>query len=228
MALYAIGDLHLSESGKKPMDIFAGWENHTKKLVENWNNSVRDCDTVVIAGDISWGMTLEESLPDFKLLHALPGTKILLKGNHDYWWASIGKMQSFFLENGLSTLRILHNNAYEADGFTICGSRGWIFENGQSGSEKIMNREKCRILSSIRASENPDSEKLLFLHYPPVFTGQEIRAYLALMRKYGIKRCFYGHLHGADHKRAVNGLYKNIEFSLISADYLKFSPFKIT
>ncbi|MCL2034719.1 MAG: metallophosphoesterase [Oscillospiraceae bacterium] len=228
MALYVIGDLHLSSLGKKPMDIFMGWENHTEKLIANWNDSVKSCDAVVIAGDISWGMTLQESLPDFQLLHSLPGTKILIKGNHDYWWTSAGKMQSFFLEHGLSTLSVLHNNAYAFDGFAVCGSRGWIFENGQPRDEKIINRERFRIEASIVASEKLDGEKLLFLHYPPVFMGHEIPAYLDLMRKYGIKRCFYGHLHGADHKRAVKGPYKNIEFSLISADYLKFSPFKIT
>jgi len=228
MGLYAIGDLHLSETGKKSMDIFKGWENHTEKLIKNWNDTVCEQDAVVIAGDISWGMTLQESLPDFQLLQSLNGTKILIKGNHDYWWTSAGKMRAFFEENGLDTLRILHNNAYEADGFSLCGSRGWIFENGQPHDEKIINREKCRIEASIRASEKMSGEKLLFLHYPPVFMGQEMARYLELMREYGIKRCFYGHLHGADHKRAVKGLYKDIEFSLISADYLKFSPLRIT
>lgn len=233
MALFAIGDLHLSLSVEKPMDIFSGWHGYTERLCESWRSRITPEDTVVLAGDTSWGMTLDEALADLRLIDSLPGRqKLLLKGNHDYWWNSAGKMQNFFEANGLSTLKILHNNAYASDGFIICGSRGWIFENGQQHDDKIINREAGRIEASIKAGEKlteneSGCEKLLFLHYPPVFGAQELGVYLDIMRKYGISRCFYGHIHGAGHKIAMKGPYKGIDFTLISADFLKFSPVRI-
>lgn len=228
MALFAIGDLHLSESAKKPMDIFSGWQNYTEKLKENWQTTVGENDTVVICGDVSWGMSLQEALADFRLIDALNGRqKLILKGNHDYWWTSAAKMRTFFDNNGLTTLSILHNNAYEARGFRVCGSRGWIFENGQAHDDKIINREAMRIEASLRAAEKLSGESVLFLHYPPVFMGQESVRYLELMRQYGINRCYYGHIHGAGHKNAVKGEYKGVEYGLISADYLKFKPLQI-
>lgn len=229
MALFVIGDLHLSETAKKPMDIFPGWENHARTLCENWKNTVSAEDTVVLAGDLSWGMTLGEALADLELIDSLPGKrKLLLKGNHDYWWTSASKMRGFFDANGLSTLDILHNNAYEAEGFRVCGSRGWIFENGAPHDEKIINREAVRIEASIKASESMSGERVLFLHYPPVFAGQELTAFLDLMRRYGIKRCYYGHIHGAGHRGAVRGNWRGLDFSLISADFVGFCPVRVS
>jgi predicted phosphohydrolase len=230
MALYAIGDPHLSLGAEKPMDIFAGWENYAEKLAENWRAAVSPEDTVVLAGDISWGMSLEESLPDFELINALPGAKkLILKGNHDYWWNSASKMRAFFDSHGLSTLNLLHNNAYALDGFAICGSRGWLFENGAPHDDKIINREAIRIEASLKAAEGMAGERLLFLHYPPVFAGQELARFIGLMRQYGISRCFYGHIHGAQgHKKAVTGQYKGVCFGLLAADYLGFAPLRIS
>lgn len=228
MSLFAIGDLHLSLSAKKPMDIFKGWANHTEKLTEHWQSVVGAEDTVVLCGDTSWGMSFAEALEDFKLIHSLNGRKkLILKGNHDYWWNSAAKMRAFFDANGLDSLFILHNNAYEHEGFRISGSRGWIFENGQPHDDKIINREASRIASSLNAAKKLQGEGILFLHYPPVFMGQELTRYIEIMHNHGIKRCYYGHIHGAGHKSAVQGLYNGVEFRMISADYLKFCPLKI-
>ncbi len=228
MALYAIGDLHLSETVNKPMGIFGGWENHTQKICENWRKNILAEDTVVLCGDTSWGMNLDEALADFKLIDSLNGKqKLILKGNHDYWWCSAAKMQNFFDLHGLSTLKILHNNSFEVENFRISGSRGWIFENGQAHDEKIINREATRIEASLKAAASLNGEGILFLHYPPLFQGQELRRYIEIMHEYGIKRCFYGHIHGAGHKIAPKGTYHGIDFVLISADYLKFCPLRI-
>jgi predicted phosphohydrolase len=225
MALYAIGDLHLSQGVKKPMDIFFGWEGYTERLVANWRRLVTASDTVVLAGDTSWGMTLEEALPDFILLNSLPGEKkLILKGNHDYWWTSAAKMRAFFEANGLNSLFILHNNAFAAGGFAVCGSRGWVFENGEPHDDKIINREAIRIEASLKAAQSMPGERLLFLHYPPVFAEQELTSYLELMQQYGISRCFYGHIHGAGAQKAVTGLYNGVTLRLIAADYLNFCP----
>lgn len=228
MSLFAIGDLHLSFGSEKPMDIFSGWENHAERLAENWQSVVGGDDTVVLCGDSSWGMTLDEALPDFKFIDALNGKqKLILKGNHDYWWGSASKMKSFFESNGLNTLFVLHNNAYEAEGFKISGSRGWIFENGQPHDDKIINREAARIELSLNAAGKLSGTGVMFLHYPPVFMGQELTRYLDLMRGHGIKHCYYGHIHGAGHKHAVKDEYKGIRFGLVAADYLNFCPYEI-
>ena len=230
MALFAIGDPHLSLGSQKPMDIFAGWEGYAEKLAKNWRATVSPEDTVVLAGDISWGMSLEEALPDFEHINSVPGAKkLILKGNHDYWWSSVSKMNAFFDAHGLSSLHILHNNAYAAEGFAICGSRGWIFENGEAHDDKIINREAMRIEASLKAAAEIPGERMLFLHYPPVFAGQELTRFIELMRQYGITRCFYGHIHGAaGHKRAVKGQYMGVRFELVAADYLGFAPLRIS
>lgn len=226
MSIYAIGDLHLSVAAKKPMDIFAGWDNHAERLLESWQQKIAPEDTVVLAGDTSWGMTLEQALPDFRLLHKLPGKKILLKGNHDYWWSSVGKMTALLTENGLDSLSFLHNNSIEAEGLCICGSRGWLFENGEPHDDKIIKREAMRIEASLTSAAG-DCEKVLFLHYPPVYAGQVQEEYIALMLRYGIKRCYYGHIHGAGHKYAIQGNYRGVKLTMISSDYLAFEPILI-
>lgn len=227
MALFAIGDLHLSANKEKSMDIFPGWENYTGRIVENWRAAVGENDAVVLAGDTSWGMTLAEALDDFRLLDSLPGSKILLKGNHDYWWTSVGKMTRFLRENGVGSIEFLHNNAHSREGFALCGSRGWLFENGAPHDEKIINREAIRIEASLRAASKMPGEKLMFLHYPPVFAGQEQERFLDVMRRCGIRRCYYGHIHGAGRRQAITGYYKGIDMGLVSADYLRFKPVQI-
>ena len=224
MAIYAIGDLHLSVAAKKPMDIFDGWENHAEKIVQNWEKKIKPEDTVVLDGDTSWGMSLAQALPDFRLIDRLPGKKIIIKGNHDYWWASVTKMKATFAENELDSLYILHNNSFSVEGVHICGSRGWLFENGQSHDAKLVNREAIRIDASIRSVGNQAGEKILFLHYPPIYGWQTLEPFIAVMQSHGIKRCYYGHIHGVGHKNAVQGIVRGIDFRMISADYIAFDP----
>lgn len=227
MAIYAIGDLHLSVAADKPMDIFAGWENHTEKLIANWKKKITDQDTIVLAGDISWEMSLGKAIPDFRLIHQLPGQKIILKGNHDYWWTSLSKMRETLEKHELDSIHFLHNNSYYVEGVHICGSRGWIFENGEPYDEKIIRREALRIEASLKSRGSEEGETMLFLHYPPIYAGQTLEPYIKLMQQYGVSRCYYGHIHGKGYKYAVSGLCRGIEMSLISADYLSFDPLLI-
>ena len=227
MALYAIGDTHLSLSSGKPMDVFGGsWTGYVDKLREGFM-AVSQGDTVVVCGDISWGMSLEEAREDLAFLDALPGgRKLLLKGNHDYWWTTAAKMKQFFGENGFSTLDILHNNCHLYGETALCGTRGWFYEEERGEhSAKIFNRELIRLEASLRAAG--EREKLCFLHYPPLYQGYRCREILELLERYGVRLCCYGHLHGGSHRLAVTGRQGNVEYRLISADYLGFRPVKL-
>ena len=164
MALYVIGDLHLSLSGDKSMDIFPGWHNYVDRIQQNWLAKIRPEDTVVLAGDTSWGMSFAEAKADFEFVNALPGQKIILKGNHDYWWATMNKMNAFFAENGFDTLHILHNNHYLVEGVCICGSRGWLFDQGEPADQKVIAREAGRLEASILSAGDIPEEKVVFLH----------------------------------------------------------------
>ena len=229
MSLFVIADLHLSTSVNKPMDIFGGWDYYTERLQQNWQRLVRPEDTVVIPGDISWGMNLEQSKSDFDFINKLNGKKIISKGNHDYFWTSKKKMEDFFSANGFDTLNIMHNNCYEYEGIGICGSRGWINENGNPDDEKVLKREAQRVEVSIECAERQGLVPIVFLHYPPVFAeAVNVEIFDVLMR-HKIKYCYYGHLHGRlAHSKSVNGLYNGIRMQLISADYLQFVPLNIT
>ena len=227
MALYTIGDLHLSLNSDKSMDVFGpGWANYVARIREGFAHLTED-DTTVLCGDLSWGMSLEESLEDLKFINALPGRKILLKGNHDYWWNTARKMENFFKENGLDSLEILHNNCRFYGDIALCGTRGWFYELDSEGTHngKMMAREVGRLEASLQAAG--EAEKLCFLHYPPLYTGYRCPEILALLQKYGVKRCFYGHLHGASHKRRIEGDCGGTDFALVAADYLGFKPLKI-
>ena len=223
MALYVIGDTHLSLGSDKPMDVFGGgWEGYVEKLSAGFQ-AVEPQDTVVLCGDLSWGMSLEQARPDFAFLDALPGRKLLLKGNHDYWWTTASKMNAFFAENGFTTLHILHNNCYFYGETALCGTRGWFYEEEQSGhNEKVFRRELIRLEASLKAAGG--HEKLCFLHYPPCYQGYTCPEIMELMERYGVKACYYGHLHGGSHRLAFNGRRGGIEYRLISADYLGFRP----
>ena len=228
MALYAIGDTHLSLASDKPMDVFGGgWTGYVDKLREGFNATVSQGDTVVICGDVSWGMSLEEAKADFAFLDELPGgRKLLLKGNHDYWWSTAAKMKKFFAENGLTTIDILHNNCFFYGEYALCGTRGWFYEEEISGhNEKILNREVGRLEASLRAAG--DRPILAFLHYPPLYTGYRCPEILRKLEEYKVERCFYGHLHGPSHKRAIEGQLGGVTYSLVAADYLGFVPKKI-
>lgn len=226
MALFAIGDLHLSFNTNKPMDVFEGWTDYVTRLEREWQSKVTDEDTVVIAGDISWAMTIEEAVLDFKYIERLKGRKIILKGNHDYWWNSKKKICEMFEKNGIKSIEILQNNSFEYNGISICGTRGWISENGEPADAKILAREALRLEMSITSAKS-NSEKIVFLHYPPIFLNDYNYSIIEVLQKHNIKRCYYGHIHGKGCFSAFNGVADGIEYRLISSDYLKFSPLLI-
>lgn len=225
MALFTIADLHLSFGHNKPMDVFPGWQDYTSRLEKNWRAVVTDRDTVVIAGDISWAMKLEETEQDFAFLNALPGRKLLLKGNHDYWWTTRKKMDAYLEEKGFSTLGILFNSAEAVDGVSVCGTRGWFYDAESDADKKILNREVGRLNTSIALAKTTGLEPVVFLHYPPVYGGEECQEILQVLLDQDIKRCYYGHIHGGGAARkAVTGPYKGVDFQLISCDYTGFMP----
>ena len=227
MALYAIGDTHLSLRSDKPMDVFGGgWEGYVDKLREGFA-PVEDSDTVVLCGDLSWGMSLEEARDDFAFLNSeLPGEKWLLKGNHDYWWTTASKMNAFFTSNGFNRLHILHNNCAFYEDAALCGTRGWFFEeNGTPHWEKVFNRELIRLEASLKAAG--EREKLCFLHYPPLYRGYRCQEIIDLLERYQVRVCCYGHLHGASHRLAIEGVQGNVDYRLVSADFVGFRPKKI-
>ena len=226
MSLYVIGDLHLSFGCDKPMDVFGGrWENYTDKLLEGFA-CVRPEDTTVLCGDLSWGMSLEAAREDFRFIHALPGRKIILKGNHDYWWTTAAKFYRFCAENGWDDIFLLHNNCYEYGGFALCGTRGWFYEEEKEGqSQKVFLRELQRLETSLKAAG--EREKLCFLHYPPFYTGYTCQPILDLLEEYHVTACYYGRLQGGSHRRAKQGRRGTVEYHMISADYLGFRPKKI-
>ena len=222
MALYAIADTHLSFGTDKPMDSFVGWNDYVKRIEKNWNNLVEKEDTVVIAGDISWAMNFDELRADFEFINGLNGKKIILKGNHDYWWNTVSKMNAFLEENAFDTISFLFNNSFDFESFSVCGSRGWYFDSEEAHDEKILNREVMRLVRSIESAQN--EEKIVFLHYPPITTNSRCDEILEVLKKYGIKKCYYGHLHGDAAKYALNEKIDGIDFELISCDKLKFTP----
>ena len=227
MALYAIGDLHLSLSSNKPMDVFGeGWKDYVRRIGEGFSQ-LNDEDVTVLCGDLSWGMSLEESLEDFRFIDALPGRKILLKGNHDYWWNTVSKMERFLKEHELTTISFLYNNCLTYGDKAICGTRGWFYELDNQGThnEKMLLREAGRLDTSLKLAG--EREILCFLHYPPLYQGYECPEILRLLREYRVKACYYGHLHGASHRRRIEGERGGTDFSLVAADYLRFVPKKI-
>ena len=227
MALYAIGDLHLCLGAEKPMDIFGGaWVGYMDKLREGFAK-VKPEDTVVLLGDLSWALDLDNAAADFAWINEIPGRKIVLKGNHDYWWNTQTKFARFCKDNGFTDINILNNNSFEYDGWAICGTRGWFFEEdrGSDHDKKVFNRELIRLETSLKAAG--DLPKMVFLHYPPLYKGYKCQEIIDLMHKYGVRRCFYGHLHGQSHGLAMEGLWDGIEYRLVSADYIGFVPFTV-
>ena len=227
MALYAIGDLHLCLGAEKPMDIFGGaWVGYMDKLKEGMTVIGHE-DTTVLLGDLSWALSLEDSKADFAWINEIPGRKIILKGNHDYWWSTASKFYKFCEENGFSDMLILNNNHYEYDGYAICGTRGWFFEEERSGEhdEKVFKRELLRLEASLKAAG--ELPKIVFLHYPPRYKGYECQEILDILQRYDVRRCFYGHLHGGSHKLAMEGLWDGVDFKLTASDYLGFKPYRV-
>lgn len=245
MALFTIADLHLSEGCEKPMDVFGGrWKDHASKIKSRWESVVGANDTVVVAGDISWAMDLDGALEDFKFIDALPGKKLIGKGNHDFWWSTVSKMKNFLSENGITTVDFLYNNSFETEDFIICGTRGWYVEEkyqntvGEVDYRKIVDREALRLRMSLNSREalrgngeksgdnKNKKETLIFLHFPPVFGSFVCDELISVMKEYKIERCFFGHIHG-NYTMPKSFEYEGITMSVISSDFLDFTPKKI-
>lgn len=227
MSLYVISDPHLSLTTDKSMTVFPGWDDYVTRLEKQWRQLVGPKDTVVLAGDISWAMTLEDALEDFRFLHALPGRKLLFKGNHDYWWCTRRKMDAFFEQHGLSTITVVHNDAVAVDGrFAVCGSRGWFYDDAED-NVKILRREAERLRTSIKAAKETGLEPVVFLHYPPLFDGRVCEELTDVLREENIRRCYYGHVHAAGIRQAFEGEWEGITFRLTSCDALRFCPLLI-
>ena len=227
MALYAIGDLHLCLGAPKPMDVFGGaWVGYMDKLKEGLS-VIGPEDTTVLLGDLSWALDLAGAKDDFGWIDAIPGRKIILKGNHDYWWSTAAKFYKFCDQNGFSNQFVLNNNHYEYNGYAICGTRGWFFEEsrGSEHDEKVFKRELLRLEASLQSAG--DLPKLVFLHYPPLYKGYTCEEILELLHRYGVRQCYYGHLHAESHKLAMEGQWDGIEYRLLSADKLNFRPYRI-
>ena len=234
MAIYTIGDLHLSFNENKPMSIFGeNWEGYEEKVKENWTKLVKEEDMVVLPGDFSWSMYLKDTYKDFEYLNNLPGKKLLLKGNHDYWWSTVNSMRNYIKENHFKNIDFIYNNAYEFENIIIVGTRGWAFGE-DAESKRMLQREMARLELSIKNGiENygENKEIIAFLHYPPIINqniqNNEMNEFIRILKKYNIKKCYYGHLHGAAIKEAVEGEYFGITFKLVSADAIQFNLVKI-
>ena len=234
MSIFVIGDLHLSFNNPKPMDIFGEhWTGHEEKVRNNWIENVKENDLVILPGDFSWETYLVDAKKDFDYLNNLPGKKLLLKGNHDYWWTTVTSMRTYLKENNYKNIDFLYNNSYEFDDKIICGTRGWSIID-ENADEKLINRELIRLEISLQDGINKygdGKEIIVFMHYPPItknkiLTGEEAK-FVEMMKKYNVKRCYYGHLHGASIVDAVEGDIEGIEFKLVSADGLDFKLHKI-
>ena len=231
MAIYVIADLHLSFSQDKPMSIFGeNWEGHSEKIKNNWISKVKPEDTVVLPGDFSWAMYLQDTYKDFEYLNSLPGKKLLLKGNHDYWWTTVTNMRNFLEENKFKNIDFIYNNSYLVENKILTGTRGWNLLDTENSS-KMIKRESIRLQLAIEdgiKKYGDDKEIIVFMHYPPISNTNKKSEFLKILKQYDIKRCYYGHLHGKSHQDAVEGLVDGIEFKLISADYLNFDVIKVT
>ena len=236
MAVFVIADLHLDTvTNEKSMEVFGSrWQGYIEKIQKNWTRVVSDDDTVIIPGDISWALTTEDALADLKWIDALPGRKIIMKGNHDFWWSTLSKMRRFFCENCINSIDILYNNALEVENYIVAGSRGWFVDKSVQPSkavsadyDKIVNREVIRLKLSLdeakKLSEGTGKEIIAFFHFPPVWSDFECVEILETLKEYNVSRCYFGHIHGC---YAQGGVFKweNIEFRMISADFLDFLP----
>ncbi|HHW46307.1 MAG TPA: serine/threonine protein phosphatase [Clostridiales bacterium] len=223
MALFAISDLHLSLSSDKPMDVFTGWQNYVERIRANWVKVVKPDDTVILPGDLSWGLKLEEAKADFEFINNLPGKKYIIKGNHDYWWTTMRKMKNFFEKNGFDTLDFIHNSAVTVGSVCACGTRGWFFDDTES-SQKLILREAGRLETSLKIAADTGLEPIVFLHYPPVYGGQVCHEIFDVIKKYGVNRVYYGHIHGENAAKLTVGSYEGVKLRLVSCDQVGFTP----
>ena len=238
MALYVLADLHLSTRVDKPMDIFGGaWRGYMDKLRAGLS-VLRDGDTLVVPGDLSWGISLDEALDDFKFLASYPGRKLLIKGNHDLWWDTRAKMERFLAANGVEGIDFVHNNCFFCDApagrpegrIALCGTRGWFYEedHGTAHDDKMRAREVCRLKASLNAAKTAGAERIYcFVHYPPIYGNYVCDGIVQAMEESGVMRCYYGHLHGESCRAAFNGVKNGVNYRLVSCDSVGFQPILI-
>ena len=236
MSIYTIGDLHLSFKNPKPMNIFgANWDNHEEKIKQDWLLKVKEEDLVVLPGDFSWETYLKETDKDFDYLNSLPGKKILLKGNHDYWWTTVTSMRNFIKENNFENIDFIYNTSYEFENVIIAGTRGWSLIDDTEEREKMINRECARLELSLKDAINKNidgtKEIVVFIHYPPIINENIIQnkesKFIRVMKKYNVKRCYYAHLHSGAIKDAIEGEHFGVNFKLVSADGVNFKLVQI-
>ncbi|MGN1327501.1 MAG: metallophosphoesterase [Clostridia bacterium] len=230
MAIYAISDLHLSFNTDKPMNIF-GWENYENKIKEDWNKKVTDNDLVLLPGDFSWELKLQDTYKDFKYLSEMPGKKLLLKGNHDYWWTTLKSMREFLQKNEFTNIDFIYNNSYQYENKIIAGTRGWNLIEETPEDEKIKKREVIRLENSIKCGIKEfgeDKEIIVCMHYPPIIKESIESEFTKILEKYNVKKCIYGHLHGKSQLNAIEGIYNEVEYKMVSCDYTNFELEKIS
>lgn len=235
MSVFVIADLHLATAdSQKSMEVFGKrWKNYIQKMRDNWQRVVSDADTVIIPGDISWGLATSDALDDLLWLESLPGNKIVMKGNHDFWWSTASKLNKFFEENDIKTIKLLNNNALEVENYIVAGSRGWFTDKSMQNTEedvdydKIVNREAIRLRMSLNEAValrgDTDREIVVFLHFPPVWGEFVCSPIIDILKEYNIKRCFFGHVHGV-YSCPDAFEFENVKFYMISADFLDFLP----
>ncbi|MHB1483939.1 MAG: metallophosphoesterase [Saccharofermentanales bacterium] len=232
MALFAISDLHLAIGIGKPMDIFGViWEDHAKQIENAWNSLISPEDTVVIPGDITWAMTLSQADADFGFIDRLPGNKIILKGNHDYWWSSVTKIENYFNEKGYNSIKLLKNNYFRIGGDTLlCGTRGWIMpcdNNFKLTDMIIYKRELGRLKTSLSLADkdrNANDRIITVFHYPPLLQFCPDTEFTGMLEEFGVEKCFFGHVHGNGHGYSFEGVRNDVLYTNISADKLAFKP----
>lgn len=224
MSIFAISDLHLSFMTDKPMSVFKGWENHIERIKANWKRLVREEDTVILPGDFSWALKIEETIEDFKFLESLPGKKILIKGNHDLWWNTVKKIRDFWKENGFNSFDLIYNNSICAEGYAIAGTRGWFYD--EKGTVKIKQREAGRLETSLKSAEETGLPILTFLHYPPVYNDCVCEEIIEVLKAHNINHIYCGHIHGYGFHN-LQKEYKGIKFTLVSCDCIDFTPYLV-
>lgn len=228
MSIYAIGDLHFSTAVNKPMDIFGdNWASHEEKIIESWKIQVKEEDIVLIVGDTSWAINMEQAEMDLNIIHELPGEKLYVKGNHDYWWTTVTKLNKLY-----DDMKFLQNNFYECGEYVICGTRGWICPNDvkfDEDDEKIYKREAHRLKLSLDAAKKSKNNKIIVMtHYPPTNDKLEDSLFTEIYEQYGVEKVIYGHLHGKESfKMGLKGERKGVEYILVSCDYTDFKLVKI-
>lgn len=229
MSIYAISDLHLSFNTNKPMDIF-GWNNYEEKISQDWRTNVKEEDLVLLTGDFSWEMKLENTYKDFQFINNLPGKKLLLKGNHDLWWTTLKRMREFLKETEFNNIDFIYNNSYEFENYIIAGTRGWNLVSENIDDKKIKDRELLRLENSIIdgiRKYGEDKPIIVCMHYPPLLKELKNSEFTKILEKYNVKYCLYGHLHGKSHMNVFDGNYNNVAYKMVSCDYTGFKLIKI-